>query len=401
MSNKALNWVAQLDLKAKHAYPLMVIADGVNDFGIGTFSEEYLAWRLGNSARTVRTAIKELTDMGLVRRSMTYRSDGSRGQSQIVLVMSEENLTRYPKTSWEATRARLWQERMAKREAYRASLEPGQKEPEMREWGDDLPPVGWENEQPEPVDAPVDNCLTGSFKVLPENFSGSHSERSLNTDAAVDKSDFPHDSGVLADAPAEGGSQGPLRYYRKISAVLPENFSSRVRGSLINHDRSDAGASRNPQPSVGTSGSMDGFDHGVDLAKLAVLVKSTTGVSCPPGRLAQAVELVMARTSGPLKNPTAYVARAIGNDPTLVTARSVVITRHQEADTVCCSKPGHENYPASNCAGCRADALSSPKPAQAPQPVTSVGSGSVRRFGAEDVRAALRGARALAEGGQS
>jgi len=101
MSLQAINWVIGLDLPTAEKFVLMALANAANEYGSAWPSQEAVRAFTCQSERTVRDALKALSERGLVLRVGRRRADGSRQSDVCVLVGFEgRKHPRRPEDDW-------------------------------------------------------------------------------------------------------------------------------------------------------------------------------------------------------------------------------------------------------------------------------------------------------------
>lgn len=97
MANDVLNWAKKVTVGGQTRKSVfLLLADHADDKGRAWPSQETLAEVLEMSERTVRTAIKELVDSGLLTRKARWRPDGTRGTDILRFDMDMVNRQEMP-----------------------------------------------------------------------------------------------------------------------------------------------------------------------------------------------------------------------------------------------------------------------------------------------------------------
>lgn len=97
MSNDVLNWAKRVVAGGQtRKAVLLILADFADPLGRAWPSQETIATTLEMSERTVRTAIKELVEAGIISRKTRWRPDGTRGTDVLKFDMDLVNRQEMP-----------------------------------------------------------------------------------------------------------------------------------------------------------------------------------------------------------------------------------------------------------------------------------------------------------------
>ncbi|PZE33992.1 hypothetical protein DEJ21_14175 [Curtobacterium sp. MCSS17_006] len=85
MAHEAITWAWSLPLKMSRKFVLIALADRADEEFSCFPGQENIARMTGSTSRTVRDAIADLEDMGLLTRARRLRNDGTRSSDRYVL----------------------------------------------------------------------------------------------------------------------------------------------------------------------------------------------------------------------------------------------------------------------------------------------------------------------------
>ena len=349
MSVEAMSWARRVAatgaLNTGEAFVLLLLADHADEQWSCFPSQERLARDSAQTVRSVERHIKKLRELELVSSESMY----GQGRGRIGM------------------RYKLHEERLA------ALIEPV--ENRMITRPDNLSGKS-ENRmitRPDNLSGKSENRMI----TRPDNLSGESTHPTMTTDSPDN-----HDIRPYKDR-ARTNHQEPsvsLSSVRQSGAVRANELDGQTDGQTTGQESEGAPVEVSASPSTAPEHSEGVREHrGVDLDLLCERVPAAAGLD--EGQLRLIVQVVLARASGPVRNPVAFVAKSLASEfhelvaitaehvkPSVPASAGGQVHQFPAREPVPCTNPDHAAYGAAvlqDCPHCRVEAKVAPVTRQA------------------------------------